>query len=321
MNGLPLVRDPNLIAGIEGFEDAGVYRLNSDLAIIQTVDFFTPIVDDPRTFGRIAAANALSDVYAMGGRPLTAMNIICFPVNTMDISILHDILLGGLEKMKEAEVTLVGGHSVDDPELKYGLSVTGIIHPDKVLRNKGARTGDKLILTKALGTGIVSTALKGEVVSEELLALSIESMSTLNRKAAELLVEAGEVHACTDVTGFGFLGHAAEMIEGTDVGMRIFASSVPVFPGLRELVEMGIVPGGLYRNKNFRMPMVEVDPGCPEWLLDVLFDPQTSGGLLIALPEPQASSLLGRMHAAGIEEAALVGEVVAEPQGRIVVEK
>lgn len=321
MNGLPLVRDPNLIAGIEGFEDAGVYRLNSDLAIIQTVDFFTPIVDDPRTFGRIAAANALSDVYAMGGRPLTAMNIICFPVNTMDISILHDILLGGLEKMKEAEVTLVGGHSVDDPELKYGLSVTGIIHPDKVLRNKGARTGDKLILTKALGTGIVSTALKGEVVSEELLALSIESMSTLNRKAAELLVEAGEVHACTDVTGFGFLGHAAEMIEGTDVGMRIFASSVPVFPGLRELVEMGIVPGGLYRNKNFRMPMVEVDPGCPEWLLDVLFDPQTSGGLLIALPEPQASSLLGKMHAAGIEEASLVGEVAAEPKGRIIVEK
>lgn len=321
MNGLPLVRDPNLIAGIEGFEDAGVYRLNSDLAIIQTVDFFTPIVDDPRTFGRIAAANALSDVYAMGGRPLTAMNIICFPVNTMDISILHDILLGGLEKMKEAEVTLVGGHSVDDPELKYGLSVTGIIHPDKVLRNKGARTGDKLILTKALGTGIVSTALKGEVVSEELLALSIESMSTLNRKAAELLVEAGEVHACTDVTGFGFLGHAAEMIEGTDVGMRIFASSVPVFPGLRELVEMGVVPGGLYRNKNFRMPMVEVDPGCPEWLLDVLFDPQTSGGLLIALPEPQASSLLGKMHAAGIEEASLVGEVAAEPKGRIIVEK
>jgi len=288
LNGLPLVRDPNLIAGIEGFEDAGVYRLNSDLAIIQTVDFFTPIVDDPRTFGRIAAANALSDVYAMGGRPLTAMNIICFPVNTMDISILHDILLGGLEKMKEAEVTLVGGHSVDDPELKYGLSVTGVIHPDKVLRNKGARTGDKLILTKALGTGIVSTALKGEVVSEELLTLSVESMSTLNRKAAELLVEAGEVHACTDVTGFGFLGHAAEMIEGTDVGVRIFAMSVPVFPGLRELVEMGIVPGGLYRNKNFRMPMVEVDPGCPQWLFDVLFDPQTSGGLLIALPEPQA---------------------------------
>jgi len=321
LNGLPLVRDPNLIAGIEGFEDAGVYRLNSDLAIIQTVDFFTPIVDDPRTFGRIAAANALSDVYAMGGRPLTAMNIICFPVNTMDISILHDILLGGLEKMKEAEVTLVGGHSVDDPELKYGLSVTGVIHPDKVLRNKGARTGDKLILTKALGTGIVSTALKGEVVSEELLTLSVESMSTLNRKAAELLVEAGEVRACTDVTGFGFLGHAAEMIEGTNVGMRIFSSSVPVFPGIRELVEMGIVPGGLYRNKNFRMPMVEVCPGCPEWLLDVLFDPQTSGGLLIALPEPQASSLLGKMHAAGIKEAALVGEVAAEPKGRIIVEK
>lgn len=298
-----------------------MYKLNDGLAIIQTVDFFTPIVDDPYTFGQIAAVNALSDVYAMGGKPLTAMNIICFPVKSMDIEILHQILLGGLDKMNEAGVTLVGGHSVEDPELKYGLSVTGVIHPEKVLLNKGARAGDRLILTKAIGTGIVSTAVKGEEASAELLALSVASMTTLNRKAAELMVEAGGIHACTDVTGFGLLGHACEMIEGSDVGLKIRASSVPVFRGVQELVKEGIVPGGLYRNKTFRMSMIEADPACPEWLLDVLFDPQTSGGLLIALPEPEATALLKKLHAAGIREAAAIGEVVDEPKGKILVEK
>jgi selenide,water dikinase len=321
LKGLPPISDPNLIAGIEGYEDAGVYKLNDGLAIIQTLDFFTPIVDDPYTFGQIAAVNALSDVYAMGGRPLTAMNIICFPVTTMEIDILHQILLGGLDKMKEAGVTLVGGHSVEDAELKYGLSVTGVIHPEKVLLNKGARPGDSLILTKALGTGIVSTAVKGEEASDELLALSVASMTTLNRKAAEIMIEVGGVHACTDVTGFGLLGHACEMIEGSDVGLKIHASFVPFFHGLRELVEMGIVPGGLHRNKTFRMPMIEINPECPEWLLDILFDPQTSGGLLIALPEPGASTLLKKMHAAEIPEAAIIGEVTSRPKGKILVEK
>jgi selenide,water dikinase len=321
LKGLPPISDPNLIAGIEGYEDAGVYKLNDDLAIIQTLDFFTPIVDDPYTFGQIAAVNALSDVYAMGGRPLTAMNIICFPVKTMDIGILHQILRGGLDKLNDAGVTLVGGHSVEDPELKYGLSVTGLIHPEKVLLNKGARPGDRLILTKALGTGIVSTALKGEEVDDEMLARSVASMTTLNRDAAEAMIEVGGVHACTDVTGFGLLGHACEMIEGTDRGLRIRASSVPLFPGLRDLVETGFAPGGLYRNKNFRMPMIEASPDCPAWLLDTLFDPQTSGGLLIALPEPQAAALLKKMHGAGISEAAIIGDVVSEPKGRILVEK
>ncbi len=316
MRGLPLISDPNLIAGIEGYEDAGVYKLRDDLAIIQTLDFFTPIVDDPYTFGQVAAVNALSDVYAMGGKPLTAMNIICFPASAMDMSILHEILLGGLDKMREAEVTLVGGHSVDDPELKYGLSVTGVIHPDQVLLNKGARPGDRLIFTKALGTGIVSTAVKGEMASEALLALSIQSMTTLNKKAAELMAEA-PIHACTDVTGFGFLGHACEMIDGSDTGMTIYASSVPYFPGIRELIEMGIVPGGLYRNKKFRLSMIDADPGCPEWLLDILFDPQTSGGLLMALSQADADVLLKSMHNAGILEAAIVGEVTSERQGKI----
>ncbi len=312
-----MISDPNLIAGIEHFEDAGVYKLRDDLAVIQTIDFFTPIVDDPYTFGQIAAANALSDVYAMGGKPVTAMNIICFPVKKMDISILHDILLGGLSKMREAEVILVGGHSVEDEELKYGLSIAGTIHPDRVILNSGALAGDRLILTKALGTGIVSTALKGGEADPDLVNRSNRSMAVLNRKASELMLEAPEVHACTDISGFGFLGHACEMAEASDVGIVVYSSRVPYFEGIKRLVEEGIVPGGLNRNKNFRMPVIDIAPSCPPWLVDILFDPQTSGGLLIALPPDKAETLTGKMHAEGIAEAAVVGEVVAEPKGRI----
>lgn len=309
--------DPNLIAGIEGFEDAGVYRLRDDLAIILTLDFFTPIVDDPYLFGQIAATNALSDVYAMGGRPVTAMNIICFPPKKLPMEVLNRILQGGLDKIHEADVTLVGGHSVEDDEPKYGLSVTGVIHPDRVLRNRGGRAGDRLVLTKALGTGIVSTALKGEEADPTLVERAVRAMTTLNRGAAELMTQMPEIHACTDVTGFGLLGHACEMIEGSDVGLRIEASAVPYFDGVRELVEGGYAPGGLYRNKDFRMPMIDVDPSCPEWLLEILFDPQTSGGLLIALPAGDAETLAGKMREAGIVDAAVVGEVVAHPKGRI----
>lgn len=302
---------------MEGFEDAGVYKLNDDLAIIQTLDFFTPIVDDPYTFGQVAAVNALSDVYAMGGRPLTAMNIICFPIKTMDISILQQILRGGLDKITEAGVTLVGGHSVEDNELKYGLSVTGVIHPQKVLRNRGAKAGDKLILTKPLGTGIVSTAIKGGVAEEALITESLLSMITLNKKAGELIAQTPEIHACTDVTGFGFIGHTCEMIEGTEVGVVIHAALVPYFQGIQELTTMGMLPGGLYRNKNFRLNMVEIEPYCPKWLVDILFDPQTSGGLLAALPASKAEELIKTMHAHGINNAAIVGDVVASPKGKI----
>jgi selenide,water dikinase len=303
---------------MENAEDAGVYRLREDLAIIQTLDFFTPIVDDPYTFGQVAAANSLSDVYAMGGKAVCAMNIVCFPLKKMDISILQEILKGGLDKMREAEVVLVGGHSVEDNELKYGLSVTGVIHPGKVLTNKGARSGDKLILTKPLGTGIINTALKGKMAEEDLVAKSIRCMSSLNKKASELM-KSFDVHACTDVTGFGFLGHAGEMVEGTDVGMVIYSSSVPFFHEVKELVEMGVVPGGLHRNKEFRMPMVKVDPDCSDWMVDIFFDPQTSGGLLFSLSSPQADKLLKKLHKAGIEEAAIVGEVVENPKGIILV--
>jgi selenide,water dikinase len=308
--------DPNLLTGLERMDDAGVYKLRQDLALIQTVDFFTPIVDDPYTFGQIAVANALSDVYAMGGRPLTAMNIVCFPVKTIDLEVLRAILAGGLDKMREAHVVLVGGHSVDDAEPKYGLSVTGVVHPEKVLANTGAKVGDRLVLTKPLGTGIVNTAVKGEIAGEALAAKAIASMASLNKVASELMIEVG-AHACTDVTGFGFLGHACEMVEGTDIGMVIDCVSVPVFPGVQDLVETGMLPGGLYRNRDFRLPMIEADAEVSPWMMDVLFDPQTSGGLLISLDPDKAETLLDQLRQAGEGDAAVVGEVVKDPKGRI----
>ena len=303
---------------MERAEDASVYRLTDDLAIVQTIDFFTPIVDDPYSFGQIAAANAMSDVYAMGGKPLTAMNVVCFPVKTMDISILKKILAGGVDKVHEADAILVGGHSIEDEELKYGLSITGIIHPTKVALNTGARVGDRLILTKPLGTGIISTGLKGKVIDEDAMVKVIKSMATLNRKASELMQEIG-VHACTDVTGFGLLGHAGEMIEGTDIAMLIHSATVPFFPEAKELAEMGMIPGGLHRNREFRLNMVEIAKEVPDYLADILFDPQTSGGLLISVSEQKAPVLLERMHQEGIEEAVVIGEVVAKPRGKIIV--
>ncbi len=304
---------------MERAEDAGVYKLTDDLAVIQTLDFFTPIVDDPYSFGQVAAANALSDVYAMGGRPLTAMNIVCFPIKTMDISILQEILAGGLEKVHEAGAIVVGGHTVEDAELKYGLSVTGVIHPTKVVFNTGAQVGDKLILTKPLGTGIISTAIKGGVAGAVAEAKIVKSMTTLNRKAAELMQETG-VHAGTDVTGFGFLGHASEMIEGSDVGMVIHSAAVPFFAEAREYAEKDLTPGGLHRNREFRASMVTMEKSVPDYMADILFDPQTSGGLLISVAPEKARKLLERMHQEGIEEAALVGEVVSKPKGKIIVD-
>jgi len=273
-------------------------------------------VDDPYQFGQIAAANALSDVYAMGGKPLTAMNIVCFPQGKMDISILREVLRGGLDKMHEAGVILVGGHTVEDPELKYGLSVTGTVHPLKVIHNNGARAGDRLILTKPLGTGIISTAIKGNTAGEEAVAGIVKSMTALNRRASELMKEVG-VSACTDITGFGLLGHASEMIEGTDVGMVIDSAVVPYFPEAKELAEMGMIPGGLHRNRDFRKCMVDMADSVPQYLADILFDPQTSGGLLISVPEAKATSLLEKLHKEGVSEAAIIGEVVAEPKGRM----
>lgn len=297
-----------------------MYKISDDLALVQTVDFFTPTVDDPYTFGQIAATNALNDVYAMGGKPVTAMNIVCFPIKTMDKSVLREVLRGGLDKMREAGVLLMGGHSVEDNEIKYGLSVTGTIHPDKILLNRGAKPGDQVILTKPLGTGIISTALKADAVSDALLQKAIACMTQLNKKAAELMLAAGDIHSCTDITGFGFLGHACETIEGSDVGLRIFSAAIPILEGVRDLAETGYIPGGLYRNRNFRIAQVEKAASCPDWIFDVCFDPQTAGGLFFSLPAAKAQALVETMRQAGIADTAIVGDVTSEHPGKIFIE-
>ena len=303
-----MIPDPNLIVGFDQADDAGVYRLTDEIALIQTVDFFTPIVDDPYLFGQIAAANALSDVYAMGGRPLCAMNIVGFPVQKMDIAVLHDILRGGLDKLREANTTLAGGHTVEDPELKYGLSVTGLVHPDRVLTNQGARPGDALILTKPLGTGIINTAIKGELASPTAIDEVARSMASLNHAAA-ITMDRFTVHACTDVTGFGLLGHLAEMIAGSQVSVHVAASSLPYFPAALEYAAMGLLPAGLHRNRDHCKAVVTETQGVPFEQIDLLYDPQTSGGLLIAVPEAEGMKLVAALHEADIPAARVIGRV------------
>jgi selenide,water dikinase len=296
-----------------------VYKISDDLALVQTLDFFTPTVDDPFIFGQIAAVNAINDIYAMGGRPLTAMNIVCFPIQTMDKDVLKNVLAGGLDKMREAGVLLVGGHSVEDAELKYGLSVTGTIHPQRVLFNRGARPGDKLILTKPLGTGIISTALKAAEADDALVARAVGVMTGLNNKAAEIMLAAGDIHSCTDITGFGFLGHALETVAASDVGLRIDSAAVPIIEGVRELAETGYVPGGLYRNRNYFIDRIEKAASCPHWVLDICFDPQTAGGLFFSLPAAKAHATLEAMHKAGIDAAAVVGEATSGHPGKVLI--
>ncbi len=310
--------DPNLITGIERSEDAGVYKLTAEIAIVQTVDFFTPTVDAPYDFGQIAVANALSDVYAKGGKPLTAMNIVCFPIGQMDISVLNQVLKGGLAKMREAGVILLGGHSVDDSEIKYGISVTGTIHPRKVVKNNGAKPGDILILTKPLGVGIITTAIKRGLVSLSLTRKVTRQMATLNKVASEAMLEIG-VHACTDITGYGFMGHAGEMLEDTNNGMVIYSSEIPYIKEAKELAEKGIMPGGLGRNRDFRRKIVKFEKNVPQYLQDILFDPQTSGGLLIAVNSAKAVRLLKTLSERGVKQARIVGKVVAAPRHKIIV--
>jgi selenide,water dikinase len=307
-----------VIVGLDQADDAGVYKVTDDLAIIQTVDFFTPIVDDPYWFGQIAAANALSDVYAMGGVPKTAMNLVAFPIKDMDISVLRQIIQGGLDKMKEAEVVLVGGHSVEDKELKYGLSVTGFIHPDRILTKKNLKTGDRLILTKPLGTGIINTAIKGGLASKEITDTVTRLMATLNRDAAEIMKDY-PVHACTDITGFGLLGHIAEMIIDTEFSVKLTSKTIPIIPETLEYAGMGLVPAGTYNNREFRECMVDFAPSVDRLVQDILFDPQTSGGLLICLDRENADELLEKLKEKGMDSAAIIGDVATEPKGRIVV--
>jgi selenide,water dikinase len=286
---MPRIANPNVLIGFDTADDAGVYRLTDELALVQTIDFFTPIVDDPFTFGAIAAANALSDVYAMGGRPVSALSVVAFPGNG-DIDVLTDIMRGGLEKMREAGCAVVGGHSVNDPEIKFGYAVTGLIHPGRIKANSGARAGDALVFTKALGTGVIGTALKRGLAGEESVRAATASMLKLNREACEAMLRF-EVHGCTDVTGFGMIGHAREMAVASGVTLEIEAASVPLLPGALDAVRAGAIPGGLRNNRDFASCAVQAADGIDPSLLELLYDPQTSGGLLIALPEPDAGTL------------------------------
>jgi selenide,water dikinase len=300
---------------METSDDAGVYRLTPEIALIQTVDFFTPVVNDPYTFGQIAAANALSDVYAMGGRPLTALNIVCYPSKTVPQEVLLAILTGGLDKIHEAGALLVGGHSVDDTELKYGLAVTGVVHPDKVLTNAGARVSDKLILTKPLGTGVIATAMKGRLASPEAEAEAIRVMITLNR-LPEACLDNLAVHAITDITGFGLLGHALEMASASNVEITFFAHQVPVLAAAREYAAMGLVPGGSFANRRFCEKHLQVAAGIDPLLVDLFSDAQTNGGLLLAVAPDRAEAFLDCLQGHG-NHATAIGTVTGQARGRI----
>ncbi len=307
-----------MLVGFDKADDAGVYRIAPELALVQTVDFFTPIVDDPYTFGQIAATNSLSDVYAMGGRPLSALTMVCFPEKG-DLQLLEQILAGGLAKMMEAGCTIIGGHSIRDEEIKFGYAVTGLIHPDRVLTNSAAQPGDRLILTKALGTGVISTAIKRGKAEAPWIEAAVASMTTLNKAAAESVAElaagnrARTVHALTDITGFGLIGHAREMALGSGVSLRLHASAVPVLSGALECIRAGMIPGGLKANRDFAECVVEFDSGVSEDVRTLLFDPQTAGGLLISVAADCASGLLDALRARGVLAVA-IGEVL--PRGK-----
>ena len=343
--------DPNVLVGFDYADDAGVYQMAPDLALVQTVDFFTPIVDDPYTFGQIAATNSLSDVYAMGGRPMTSLALVCFPEKG-DLEILEQVLAGGLSKMMEAGCTVIGGHSIRDDETKFGYSVTGIVHPQNVLANKGARPGDKLLLTKALGTGVISTAIKKGTAKQSWIDAAVASMTTLNKTAAEVItnyVEAGaptrpversstrptekiaknaelrsaaqtrasgptwSVHALTDITGFGLIGHVREMALASDVSVRLYANRIPVLDGALECVRANYIPGGLKANREFAECVLDYEEGINEEIKTLLFDPQTAGGLFISVDAEDASDLSRALNSAGVP-AVEIGEVL--PSGR-----
>lgn len=318
MNHLAFPVDDNVLVGTATADDAGVYRVSEDLALIQTVDFFTPIVDDPYQFGRIAAANSLSDVYAMGGVPKTAMNIVAFPMQTMGKEVLREILAGSADNLKKANTSLLGGHSVEDDELKYGLSVTGFIHPERFLKNQGLKQGDHIILTKPIGTGIINTAIKCGLVDEKTVSKVTDSMATLNRLPAEIIKDY-PISACTDVTGFGLLGHLAEMIANTQSKITIDTSKVPILERAYEFAAMGFVPIGAHKNRDHKKDMVTMEATFDPVLRDILFDPQTSGGLLFGCCEEKSDNLIQQLVDRGIEQSAIIGEVTKADNSMILI--
>lgn len=303
--------DPRVLVGTETADDAGVFQLDEHTALVQTVDFFTPVVDDPFTFGQIAAANSLSDVYAMGGTPITALNIVGFPFCTLSGDVLAQILAGGQSKAVEAGVAIIGGHTIQDKEPKYGLSVTGLISPREIYTNRKAEIGDYLVLTKSIGTGVVATAEKAGMASAQALAEAVANMTMLNRYAAEAMCRVG-CHSCTDITGFGLIGHTYEMAAGSNVAIRLYAREVPLIAEAAEYASMGLVPAGAYANRGAMEEYVTWGENIPQEIRDLFYDPQTSGGLLIAVPPEKVDKLLALLQEKG-SVAAVVGQV--EPLG------
>lgn len=318
LHGLDLsAKDPNLLVGFETSDDAGVYRIGPETALVQTVDVITPVCDDPYLFGQIAAANSLSDVFAMGGRPVTAMNICCFPGESVDPSVLGEILRGGQSKMVEAGTVLVGGHTVKDPELKYGLSVTGLIHPDKILRNNTCKVGDKLVITKKIGTGVIITGAKNDLITNEQAAEAFRNMALLNQTACEVMLNVG-VHACTDISGFGLAGHLCEMAVGGGTRFELHLPAVPVYPVSIELFKRGIRTGVTLSNKQSAAPCVTLEQELPKEKEMILYDPQTSGPLLISVAADKAELLVANLKEKGMKDAAIIGEVVPGTSGLFV---
>lgn len=306
-----------MLVGIDHRDDSAVYKLSEDIAMVQSLDFFTPIVDDPFTFGQITAANALSDIYAMGAKPVTALNIVGFPVEELDNEILKQILRGGLDKINESGAVLAGGHSIKDDELKYGLSVTGVVHPKKLISNKGALPGDSLILTKSLGTGIIATGLKRKKAAAESVEAMTQSMIHLNKYAADIATQY-EINAMTDVTGYGLIGHLLEMLDASSVNADILTAELPLLPGVLDLVQQNIIPGGLKNNHKFYKPRLEVTPDVDSATELIAVDPQTSGGLLISIRSSEAKNLLNQLHNAGIDEAQIIGEITSSSSEPII---
>lgn len=314
---LPKVEDKNLLIGLNTSDDAAVYKINDDLALIQTLDFFTPVVDDPYTYGQIAAANALSDVYAMGGEPRLAMNIVGFP-DCLDPSVLSEILKGGNDKVIESGAILVGGHSISDDEPKYGLSISGFVHPEKILGNSGAKEGDVLILTKPLGSGIVNTAIKGDIADKDSYDDAVKTMSTLNKFAKEAMDRVDEISSVTDITGFGLLGHALEMAEGSNMSFEIYSKNIPLIKRAEEYANMGLIPAGAYSNKSYIGNKVIFSEEVKEITKDILYDPQTSGGLLISISEEKSQQLLKELENSPTAYA-IIGRVLKKQDQAIIV--
>jgi len=318
LSQLPQIHHPDLLSQEIPFADAAIYRLNESEALVQSVDFFTPVVDDPYKYGQIAAANALSDLFAVGARPLTALNLVSFPIDCLDTDILVKILQGGAERVHAAGAVIAGGHSIEDDEPKYGLCVTGLVDPGKMVTTCGCCAGDQLYLTKPLGTGLLTTALKGEILTEADIVEAIDGMVTLNQAAAEVMLTVG-VSACTDITGFGLIGHASEMAQASGVGLKIFINDLPAYPQALDMAEMGLVPAGSHRNRDYYFPCLDGHERCDPLLLDLLSDAQTSGGLLIAVAKEKVEILEQRLTERAVP-VYRVGEVIAGSSGRLLLE-